>query len=120
MTLTEKLNRLPPCICRLLAARNGELATDHEMRLVTGWSRAKLERVSKSTSWAGITVDDVDSFLLACGISWSSQRKERWKLSRIIKAGGVHRLKHLQKPIAQRAGRVATLLKRTEELLKGT
>lgn len=118
MTLTEKLDRLPPCICRLLAKSNGELATDAEIRGATGWSRAKLERISQATTWAGISVGDVDSFLAACGIRWSSQRKERWKLTRIIRAGGIHRMRHLWKPIAQRASRVATLLKRTEELLR--
>lgn len=119
MTLTQKLDRLPPCICRLLAENNGELATDMEMRLCTGWGKDKLERISKATTWAGITVDDVDVFLAACGIRWSSQRREREKLTRIIRVGGIRRLKHLQKPTAQRAGRVTTLLKLCEQLFPG-
>ena len=118
MTLTEKLDRLPPCICRLLASNNGELATDAEMRLITGWGKTKFENISRAKTWAGISVCDVDAFLLACGISWSAQRKLRWKLLQAVKSGGIQRMRHLRRPIAQRASRVATLLKRTEELLR--
>lgn len=120
MTLTEKLDRLPPCICRLLAENNGELATDAEIILRTGWGRKKLDRISRAISWAEITVADVDAFLRVCGISWSSQRREREKLqwAATKSVGGIAGMRHLQNTIAQRASRVTTLLKRTEELLR--
>ena len=120
MTLLEKLNRLPPCICRLLAENNGELATDQELQLVTGWSRAKLDRVARATTWAQMSVLDVDDFLQACGLSWSSQRRELARIRRAVQVGGfdgIKRLHHLKKPIAQRAGRVATLLERTKKIV---
>lgn len=119
MTLLEKLNRLPPCICRLLAKINGQLATDRELMMVTGWSRAKLGRIAKATTWAEIAVIDVDAFLFACGLTWSTQRRQLWLLQVAALKGfqGIKRMRHLQKPIAQRAGRVATLLERTKKIV---
>jgi NhaP-type Na+/H+ or K+/H+ antiporter len=120
MTLLEKLDRLPPCFCRLLAQERGELMTDCELEVITGWSAAKLRRVAEAKSWARIKVNDVDAFLIACGLCWSAQRRHIWKAMRLLRTGGVHslrRMRHLRKPIAQRASRVTTLLKRTEEVL---
>lgn len=118
MTLLEKLNRLPPCICRLLAKNNGELATDRELLAVTGWSRAKLDRIAKAVTWAEVAVIDVDAFLYACGLTWSTQRRQLWLLQVAALKGfqGIKRMRHLKKPIAQRAGRVATLLSALKKL----
>ena len=120
MTLLEKLNRLPPCICRLLAQRSGVLATDAELQLMTGWSQSKFERIAFSGTWAGVSVSDVDAFLEACGVSWASQRRERWRLLRAMRGGldGLKRLSHLKAPVAARKRRVISLLKRTERVLQ--
>ncbi len=120
MTLLEKLNRLPPCICRLLAQRNGVLATDAELELMTGWGHSKLERISCAATWAEISVLDADTFLQACGVSWSSQRRERWRLHLALRGGfaGIRRMHHFKKPVAARKTAVAKLLKRTEKVLR--
>lgn len=120
MTLAEKLDRLPPCICRLLAKRDGELMTDAELRRITGWSQDKLQRIAESKSWSRITVLDADIFLIACGLKWSTQRRERWLLQVAFMRGfdGIRRMRHLQKLTGRNAAAAAILLKRTEQLLK--
>jgi len=124
VTLAQKLDRLPPCICRLLArcGVSGELLTDGELRRVTGWSREKLRRIAESKTWNGIPVQDVDVFLIACNLTWSTQSRQRWILKRATEKGleGIRRMRHLRKPVAQKAGRVLRLLKRTEEILKNS
>lgn len=120
MTLLEKLDRLPPCFCRLLAQQDGELMTDRELVKLVGWERHKLARISMSKSWRRVSVEDVDKFLKACGLCWSQQRRKIWLAKRLLRMAGLHglrRMRHLRKPIAQRAVRVTTLLKRTEEVL---
>jgi hypothetical protein len=119
MTLLEKLNRLPPCVCRLLAENNGELATDHELLLLTGWRRKKLDRISMATTWAEVSISDADDFLRACGLTWSTQRRQLWLLQVAALKGfrGIRRMRHLQKPIAQKAGRVLRLLKRVGKIM---
>ena len=80
MTLLEKLNRLPPCLCRIFAKKNGRLMTDPELMEATGWGKKRLRKVYQSPSWAGIRVEDVDRFLTACGLRWSSQRRQLFRL----------------------------------------
>ena len=119
LTLTQKLDRLPPCICRLLAQSNGEFLSDKELTRMLRWGENKLRRISKATSWTRITVEDADAFLAACGLRWSSQRRERWLLRVAVSKGldGLRRMKHLRKPVAARAATVTMLLRRTEKLL---
>jgi len=120
MTLAQKLDRLPPCICRLLAKADGELMTDAQLLRQTRWSKEKLRRIAESRTWDGISVKDVDVFLVACGLTWSTQRRQLWLLKIATEKGleGIRRMHHLRKPVAQKAGRVLRLLKRTEEILK--
>jgi hypothetical protein len=120
MTLAQKLDRLPPCVCRLLAQRNTSLLTDTELCALTGWSREKVWRISAAKSWKGILVRDVDRFLMACGLSWSTQRRQLWVLKKAIERGpeGIRQMKHLIGPVAQKASRVTRLLKRTEKILR--
>ena len=82
MTLLEKLNRLPPCLCRIFAKKNGRLMTDMELIEATGWSMRHLRKVYQSSSWASVSVNDVDTFLAACGLRWSSQRRQLFYLWR--------------------------------------
>lgn len=83
MTLLQKLDRLPPYAVRLLARRRNRLILDVEIMKQTGWSKRRLRRVSRSTSWSGVKVSEVDAFLTACGMSWSKQRRHRGLLMRL-------------------------------------
>lgn len=116
MTLVEKLNRLPPCLCRLLAKHDGKLMTDVQLMRTTGWSKKKLERISRSRSWSKISVEDADWFLLACSLSWSAQRKKLWMLKLASEKGldGIRRMRHLR---STRKSVVTMLLRRTERIL---
>lgn len=122
MTLTEKLDRLPPCICRLLAQKDGVLRTDREMVADLGVDRHTFYAMCKRKTWASFKVSEVDAFLRACGLRWSAQRKQRQRLQLAAKNGldGIRRLHHLQRATEQRAARVSLLLRRTEELLRNS
>lgn len=96
MTLTEKLDRIPPCIARLLAKSEGRLMTTSEIMKATGFSKWKVDRISNAKTWANISVKDVDLFLSACGLSWSAQRKQRWLLGLAVKKGRVDKMRHLK------------------------
>lgn len=116
MTLTEKLDRLPPFICRILAKSNGRLMTTPELMKRTGFGHVKLERISKQTSWAKISVQDVDLFLDACGIKWSSQRRIRWLLQLAIRKGRLHKMRHFKTTTRIEAAQVRSHLTRIEKL----
>lgn len=92
---------------------------DSELMRATGWQRDKLRRVVRSKTWNGIPVRDVDNFLRACGLTWSTQRRQLWILRRATASGldGILKMRHLRKPIAERRDFVMRLLKRTEKIL---
>lgn len=95
-TLLAKLDRLPPIMCRLLAKKNGRLLSDRQLEDITGWSNSKLCRVYQAKSWAHVAVEDVDIFLKACGLKWSTQRRERQHLQMAVNNYGLERMQHLR------------------------
>jgi hypothetical protein len=117
MTLTEKLDRLPPCIVRIMTKHNRRLITDPELMKRTGWGRRKLKAVYNSASWAGIDVIDVDVFLKACNMTWASQRRQRWLLKLAIANGGLHTMQHLQCDTGWQGNQLKLHLERIEKLL---
>ena len=119
MTLTAKLDRLMPCLARILAKHNGRLMTDPELMRRTGWSRNKLRAVYQSSSWAGVKVEDVDTFLKACDMSWSTQRRQRWLLQLALSHGGIKTMQHLKCDTGWRGNQLKQHLDRIEKLLGG-
>ncbi len=116
MTLLEKLDRLPPIVCRMMAKCDGQFMSDPQIMALTDWGKAKLTRIYNATSWAGISVGDADLFLRACGLSWSSQRRVRWLLRRV--GGDISKMRHLQSDKPWRISMVRRHQKRIERLLK--
>jgi hypothetical protein len=91
-TLLQKLDRLPPCLCRLMAkGSNGKLASNAEIKRRTGFGKSKLRRVSSATTFKNVTVGEVDAFLAACGLRWSTQRRLLWLLQRTWRNHGAVR-----------------------------
>lgn len=122
MTLTSKLDRLPPCFVRILAKHNGRLMTDPELMERTGWGRRKLRAVYQSASWGSVKVEDVDTFLKACNMSWSTQRRQRWLLKLAISHGGIETMQHLKcsHSVGWRGNQLKLHLERIEKLLETT
>lgn len=114
--LEAKLSRLPPVICRFLAkGPDGLLASDRCLMERTGWGKTRLRRIYGSASWAGITVGEVDAYLEACGLSWSSQRRERWLLQ--LNADDITRMRHLRAATGWRASMVQRHIDRLRKAL---
>lgn len=118
MTLTEKLDRIPPAIARLLAKHNGRLMTTPELVRRTGFGHDKVQRIANQKTWARISVEDVDIFLTACGLSWSTQRKKRWLLKLALSKGRLHKMHHLKASNSIEATQVRCHLRRIEKLLQ--
>jgi hypothetical protein len=116
MTLEQKLNRIPPCIARLLAKHNGRLMTTDELKRRTGFGHMKLKHISKQKTWARVAVEDVDIFLQACGLSWSAQRRQRWLLELAIKKGRLHKMRHFKTSNRIEAAQVHNHLRKVERL----
>ncbi len=72
MTLLEKLDRLPPFLCRLLArCQSGPVVrgmTTDEIARVSGLSKSYVSDLSYKTTWRGVPPETHDAFKLACGV----------------------------------------------------
>lgn len=93
---------IPPCLCRILgkiydgqAGRTRPL-TDQELMERTGWGKCHLRTVYTRLSWAGVTVQDLDVFLWACGLHPSKQRRAVWMVERVRRLGDFRKLRHLR------------------------
>lgn len=121
LTLTERLNRLPPVFCRILAkTADGALMTDSQLCARTGWGKTRLRSVYQSLSWSEVTVAEVDTFMSACGLGWSSTRRQLWLLNRAWAKGGVKGLlsmRHMKRDCCWRNNQMRLLLGRVERLL---
>jgi len=122
MTLTEKLDRLPPCVARIWAKKDGRLATSSHLMKLTGWGARKLLWISRRKSWADVSVRDVDAFLSACGLSWSSQSNQRLTLMKALERGGLQTMLHLERRKLSRttrwqASQLARHIRRLEKIL---
>lgn len=63
----------PPILCRILAKhRYGSPLSTHELATRLGWTPAKVEAFSQSTSWRGIDVFDMLAFMAACQLDFSN------------------------------------------------
>lgn len=71
MTLLEKLNSIPPCVCRLLARKaHGRQPMSHsDIARASGLSLATVSVLSFRLDWSGVTVDVADRFARACGVN---------------------------------------------------
>lgn len=118
MTLEAKLNRIPPAIARLLAKHNGRLMTTDELIKRTGFGHMKLKHIAKQKTWGRIAVEDVDTFLTACGLSWSTQRRQRWLLQLASSKGRLHKMRHFKTSNRIEAAQVKSHMKRIEKLFQ--
>lgn len=118
-TLLAKLDRLPPIVVRIFLARHkGKLMTDAELRKRTGWGKKKLIRVYRAASWRNATVEEVDGFLSACGLRWSSQRRQRFLLQLAFERNGLERMRHLRATTFWERQMIKNLIAQYQKLMK--
>jgi hypothetical protein len=78
-------DRCPPILCRLLARTGrGEQSrplTNLEIARRSGMTERSVLNLSRKTSWAGLTLDVIDAFTSACGVSLFhlSRQKRFWR-----------------------------------------
>ncbi len=81
MTVLQKLEIIPPFICRLVAR------TDHGRRGLThkeiatraGLACSTVKRLSTATTWKGISVGTAEAFSAACGVNHlEAKRHKEW------------------------------------------
>lgn len=70
-TLLNRINKLPPAACRLLArSRHGWHGLSHqELATKAGLARSTVAKISRRQTWNGLTIDTIERFSTACGVN---------------------------------------------------
>ena len=75
MRLIEKLDRMPPFLCRLMARRNGRSPSNKELSAESGIPLTTLRRISEKKSWEYLPVGLAQKFSTACGVDLLRQTR---------------------------------------------
>lgn len=69
--IISSLDRVPPCLCRLLARKkHGLVAMSHrDIAKISGLALTTVVEISFRKSWAGLNVDTIQKFCEACGVN---------------------------------------------------
>lgn len=82
--LVAKLDRIPPCLCRLLARKcHGQKSMSHQdIADASGLPLSTVSDISRMTSWAKLAPYKIEAFSKACGVDILRLRRVREKLKR--------------------------------------
>lgn len=86
-TLVEYLDRLPPCIVRLVARRpnhHGQRMSLHEIARASGLSYGAVMRLSMKKTWANVPPATIDRFAKACGVDMLRPSRTKKYLRRVL------------------------------------
>lgn len=68
--LLSRLNRFPPCLCRVIARdERGRPLTSHEIAERGGISRTQVDRIARLTDWASVPIGTADRYLYGSNIN---------------------------------------------------
>jgi hypothetical protein len=77
MTLIQLANRVPPCLCRVMARKkNGFAPMSHrDLADASGLSKTKVAELSLRRKWDGVPIDQVEAFARACGVDLMNTKR---------------------------------------------
>lgn len=89
--LLDILNKMPPCLCRILAREDGRALSLAELSERTGIDKSYLSKLSRRDKWDGTKIDTIEAFADACGVDLLHPRRQidylkRRRLSHITKS----------------------------------
>lgn len=98
-SLIQHLDRLPPCLVRLVARRRGKRLPLHELVEISGLSYGAVQRLSLQTTWKNTPIWMVDAFCGACNVDLLRPRDTLKYLRRVLKEpDGYRRLAYKSGP----------------------
>jgi len=78
LSITQKAERFPPILCRLLARkRYGRPMTLLEIAEASHMTPHEVESLSQSTTWEGVDIFRLKAFTSACGVDFDDSKQLR-------------------------------------------
>lgn len=68
--ILARLNKFPPCLCRLVARKDGgmKLMSNRDIAARAGLSKSSVIKISRLERWDTLPLKTVESFSRACGV----------------------------------------------------
>lgn len=98
-----------------MVKENGKFISDSKLAAKLGWGVRRLRTVYRSKSFGSVRVADVDAFLNACGLTWSSQRRVRSQLRDI--GANFYQMRHMRTTVYNQASMIRRHQKQLEKVL---
>lgn len=91
LTLSEKLTRFPPVLCRLLARHGSPVRalTTAELAARCQMSEPEVQFIAQQTTWDGLSVSQLRRFSKGCGCDFDSRAALRAKSDHMRKVKGI-------------------------------
>lgn len=120
-SLLARMDRLPPCLCRLFARKRCRGGTNawapkshREIAIEAGLSKSTVAELSRRKTWRGTPIGAADDFARACGVNLaeideaiSRLRNHRTRLQHLGR-GNQHQRRMIADLLAQTAPRHST------------
>lgn len=78
--ILARLDRLPPCVCRLLArcrdGRGWRGLSHREIETISKLPKSTVADLSFRKTWKGVAVEVIDAFAAACGVDHLRARRQ--------------------------------------------
>jgi hypothetical protein len=75
MLLLEKIDRMPPFLCRLMARWKGKSPSNKQLSELSGIPLTTLRRLCQKKSWDDVPVGLAQKFSMACGVDLMRQTR---------------------------------------------
>lgn len=77
-TILQKVNEIPPCVCRLLARKGWKPMSHADLAKASGLSKSTVAKISIMLTWDKVTFGSAFKFSKACGVDLLHPNKH-WK-----------------------------------------
>lgn len=91
-SLESRFRDFPPCLCRYIARHRGRGLSNEDLASRSGLSTATIRKLSRQTSWDGVSVSVALAYAKACGVDFLRLRRQidfikRRKMAHVLRAG---------------------------------
>lgn len=82
--LLQRLDRFPPCLCRVIARDGrGRKLTSRQIAKRGGIDRATVNRTARRLGWRGVQIEIIDGYLYGCRINIFQMRRHVQYIKRL-------------------------------------
>ena len=75
MTIFDRLNQLPPSLCRLVAHNRKRPLSHQDIANASGLAKSTVVKISQMDRWDSLPLCTIEAFSKACGVNFMSPKR---------------------------------------------